>query len=278
MDFVSSRTRRAPRRNHNYSMAYKIRSDTYNYVPGREKPHRLSRSKIDLFVECPRCFYLDQRLGIARPSMPGFTLNIAVDALFKKEFDAHRANGTPHPLMEAYGIEAVPLQHPDIELWRDALRGGIEYLHPETGISFRGGIDDVWQAKDGTLIIVDYKATAGKDEVTLDDKWKEGYKRQMEIYQWLFRQNGFTVSDTGYFVYANGRSDEKAFDGKLEFDVTLLPYTGSTEWIPDTLLALKKALDSDEVPHKGKECEYCAYREAAGKVMVEKFRDGKAKK
>ena len=78
------------------------------YDPQRTKSFRLSRSKIDLFLACPRCFYLDRRLGVGRP--PGFpyNLNSAVDALLKKEFDFHRAQQTQHPLMGAYGIDAVP--------------------------------------------------------------------------------------------------------------------------------------------------------------------------
>lgn len=48
---------------------------------------RLSRSKIDLFLECPRCFYLDRKLGVARPPGFPFSLNSAVDKLLKKEFD-----------------------------------------------------------------------------------------------------------------------------------------------------------------------------------------------
>ena len=58
------------------------------------------------------------------------------------------------------------------------------------------------------LHIVDYKATSKDDEVNLDAEWQDGYKRQMEIYRWLFINNGFKVSDTGYFVYANGKKIE----------------------------------------------------------------------
>ncbi len=46
-------------------------SDYYNpqrtrnlYDPASKEPFRLSRSKIDLFLECARCFYLDRRLGV----------------------------------------------------------------------------------------------------------------------------------------------------------------------------------------------------------------------
>jgi len=76
---------------------------------------KLSRSKIDLFLECPRCFYIDNKLGTKRPNIPSFNLNIAVDELLKKEFDHHRAEQTPHPLMITYGVDATPYQHEDIE-------------------------------------------------------------------------------------------------------------------------------------------------------------------
>ena len=65
----------------------KPRNSNWNYGG---KNWKLSRSKIDLFVECPRCFYLDNKLGIKRVQFPAFLLNSAVDALFKKEFDIHR--------------------------------------------------------------------------------------------------------------------------------------------------------------------------------------------
>jgi len=230
------------------------------------KNFRLSRSKIDLFIGCPRCFYLDAKLGVAQP--PGFplTLNIAVDELLKKEFDVHRAEGTKHPFMETYGIDAVPFMHEEMDKWRDALRYGVEYTHPETGLPVRGGVDDVWVNPKGELIVVDYKATAKRDEVSLDGDLGAQYKRQMEVYQWLLRRNGFKVSDLGYFVYVNGNKDAPAFDKKLEFDVVILPCEGDDSWVEPTLLKIKETLERDEIPERGEDCEYCDYREAVEKV------------
>ena len=31
-----------------------------------------------------------------------------------------------------------------MDKWRDALRGGIEYLHKEINLNITGGIDDIW--------------------------------------------------------------------------------------------------------------------------------------
>lgn len=242
------------------------------------KNWRLSRSKIEMFVECPRCFYLDNKLGTARPRGPAFTLNIAVDALLKKEFDTHRAAASVHPLMAKYGIDAVPYQHEHIDTWRENFEG-IEYLHEPTGFRVSGAVDDVWVNPAGELIVVDYKATskAGTIETLADSSWEEQYRRQMGVYQWLLRKNGFTVSDTGYFVYANASADKEAFDGKLEFEVTLVPSVGITDWIDDVLPKIRTCLESDAVPAAGKDCEYCQYREASGKKLLALHQNGKKK-
>lgn len=237
---------------------------------------RLSRSKIDLFEQCPRCFYIDNRLGTARPPGFPFNLNSAVDHLLKKEFDIHRADKTMHPIMEKYGIDAVPFIHEKMDEWRENFKG-IDYKHEATGMTISGAVDDVWMNTKGELIIVDYKSTSKDEEITtLDEDWHDGYKRQMEVYQWLFRKNGFNVSDTGYFVYANASKDKKSFDGKLEFDLTLIPYTGNTEWVEKTILNIKKCLDTDTIPPVGEHCDYCTYRKAARDVQQE-FLSAKAK-
>lgn len=223
---------------------------------------RLSRSKIDLFLNCPRCFYLDRKLGVAQPPGYPFSLNSAVDKLLKKEFDTHRAKGSPHPLMKAYGLDAIPLAHEKIDEWRDSLRRGITVPIGGTNVIVTGGVDDVWVKPDGEFIIVDYKATSKEDEVSLDADWQIGYKRQMEIYQWLFRQNGFKVSNTGYFVYCNGNADKEAFDANLEFDIKLLPYEGNTDWVEKCILEAIKCLKSDKLPVSGEDCDFCKYREA----------------
>ena len=237
------------------------------FDPAAKEPFVLSRTRLDNFIKCARCFYVDRRLGVDQPPGYPFSLNSAVDTLFKKEFDVHRANGTPHPLMEAYGIEAVPFQHALIDEWRDPFKG-VRYLDPETNLLVTGGVDDVWENKNGELHVVDYKATSKNGEVNIDADWQHGYKRQIEIYQWLMRKNGFKVSPIGYFVYANGKADAKAFDGKLEFDVRVIPYEGDDSWIGDTLKQAKLVLMQDELPRAGAECEFCTYREAVQTALT----------
>lgn len=240
------------------------------YDPASKEPFNLSRSKIDLFLECPRCFYFDRRLGVGRPPGYPFALNSAVDYLLKQEFDAHRAAGSKHPLIEKYGVDARPVPHEKLQEWRHTFTG-IRRLHVPTNFLVFGAIDDLWQNTAGEHIVVDYKATAkAGDIVALDQEWHRGYKRQMEIYQWLLRQNGLTVSNTGYFVYCNGKTDKKAFDARLEFDLTLIPYTGDSSWVDGALLDAQKCLAGESIPDSSEACDYCAYAKALDAVQPPK--------
>ncbi len=241
------------------------RRTRYLFDPKDKTQFKLSRSKIDLFLNCPRCFYLDRRLGLPQPQGFPFNLNSAVDALLKKEFDIHRAEGTQHPLMETYGIDAIPFEHEKMDEWRHNFTG-VQFLHKPTNFLIFGAIDDLWISPHGELIVVDYKATSKEEEVNLNADWQIGYKRQMEIYQWLLRQNGFKVSNTGYFVYCNGKRDREAFDGKLEFDVSILPYKGDASWVEQTILDAHQCLMGDKIPAAGKDCDYCKYRAEVAKV------------
>ena len=137
-------------------------SDYYNatrtrnlYAPNSDKPYKISRSKLELFIECPRCFYFDRRLGIGRPPGFPFNLNSAVDALLKNEFDQYRANKQKHPLIETYNIDAIPVFHEKLEQWRENFKG-IEYLHQATNLLITGAIDDLWQNSQQEFIVVDY--------------------------------------------------------------------------------------------------------------------------
>lgn len=241
------------------------------FDPKSKEPFVVSRSKIDSFIKCPRCFYLDRRLGLGEPPMPSFTLNEAVDALMKKEFDILRAKSERHALMEKYNIDAVPLVHNDLADWRDDNRKflGATTLHKKTNLIISGIIDDVWVAPDGTFFMVDYKSTSTTKEISLDDEYKQAYKRQVEIYQWIFRQKGFSVSDTAYFVFANAQKTNEKFDGKLEFAVDIIPHEGKDSWVESTIEKIRACLDSDTIPDYTKDCDHCKYRRVARRLEGE---------
>ena len=236
------------------------------YDPSSTSPFKLSRSKLEFFLNCPRCFYLDRRMGVVQPPTPPFNLNNAVDHLLKKEFDEYRVRGIPHPLMVENGIEAVPFLHEKLDHWRDALRGGIEFHHKPSNFVLTGGVDDLWVDARGRLIIVDYKATSKKESVNLEAPWQISYKRQMDMYAWLFRANGFQVAPMGYFVYCNALTVSDRFDRHLEFDVSVLPYSIQEEWVEGALLSARECLIKSEEPPYTRDCKFCEYQQALSEV------------
>jgi hypothetical protein len=229
------------------------------FSPESDTPYALSRSKVELFMDCPRCFYLDRRLGITRPAGFPFNLNSAVDALLKTEFDTYRNKGEPHPLMVQAGLKAVPHEHENLASWRNNFRG-VRALHEASNLEVFGAIDDLWRDLDsGELMVVDYKATSKNGDVSIDAAWQISYKRQMEFYQWLLRQNGQSVSSRGWFVYCNGRRDLPSFDGKLEFTIKLIPYDGDDSWVEGTLVQIRDTLSAPEPPALNRTCEFCMF-------------------
>ena len=241
---------------------------TYN--PENEEAYELSRSRIENFVKCPACFYLTQVKGIKFPSIPGFNINEATDVLLKRDFDKFRGAENTHQFLINLNMgHLVPFEHPDFQLWTQSLHfgahGRMHFIHEASNLKVGGGLDDVWfNKKTEELHIVDYKSTSQKTDgkvITLDDKWKASYKRQMDLYVWVMKQKGFKVSSTGYFLYCDGdRFSDYSFlnenDATMKFKMNLLSYEVDLSLIEPTILSIKDCLRQSECPSHNLECEY----------------------
>ena len=242
------------------------------YIKGTNEKFKISRSKFSSFLDCKRCFYLDRVKGLKDPGMPGWSLNIAVDELLKKEFDVLREQKKPHPIFKKHNLNLVPFQHEKMDHWRNSLTGGISYLDEDTNIEIHGGVDDIWYDLDKEeLVVVDYKAQSSntkiETEVYLESVYHQGYKIQMDIYVHILRKMGFKVSDTSYFYVCNAEKSSDKFEGKLNFTITLVPYVTDTSWVQDNINDMKKTLELEKVPEINKSCEKCMYLNA-GKEFI----------
>ncbi len=242
------------------------------YLKGSNEIFKISRSKFTNFLECKRCFYLERVKGLKDPSMPGWSLNSAVDDLLKKEFDEFRKKQKPHTFVEKNRLNLIPFKHEKIEYWRNALRGGISFLDKNTNIEIHGGVDDIWfDPKKKELVVVDYKAQSNNIPVEtnryLNNIYHQGYKIQMDIYVHILRKMDFKVSDTAYFYVCNANRNYERFDGKLNFTMTLVPYQTNTSWIDEKIIEMKKTLDSESIPEINKSCEKCMFL-SAGKNFI----------
>lgn len=231
----------------------------------------LSRSALEQHIRCPRCFYLQRRLGLKPPAMVPLTLAVATDALLKNEFDAVRVAGASHSLWEREDLRVRAFHHADIDLWRNNFKG-MRVTH-STGATVYGAIDDLWQnLETGELHIVDYKSTSKQGDPTIESGFGDSYKRQMEIYQWLFRRAGFSVSNTGYFLYVNGIKVGSFYDsdgaGLMKFSTTLIAYDGDDSWVDDAVHAAVACLHSDALPERGQDCDNCRYYDQRAQIEL----------
>ncbi len=219
---------------------------------------KLSRTRIQNYLDCPRCFYLQENMKLKKPSMPPFLINSAVDTLLKKEFDFFRELKKPHPYIEDIGLDAIPAQHKNLDMWRNVFKG-VSYNLPDKDYHIFGGIDDLWINSSGEYIVVDYKATAKNDPPTLDSKWGKKYCNQIEFYQWLLRRNGLKVSNSTYFVYCNGNKHLDVFNKRVEFNIHMIEHIGNDEWVEPTIYKAIKTLENNKLPESTNDCEYCDY-------------------
>ena len=231
-------------------------------------PYELSRSRVENYLKCKACFWLEQLHRVKPPEMPSFTINTTTDILLKRDADACRGRQTL-PLWAAHGLDHfIPFEHEHLEKWTNSLHYGandtyFNTVHTESNIKFGGGLDDVFlNTQTGQIHIVDYKSTAQgtrspikyeKEPVSLNDPWKISYKRQMDMYVWVARQKGLDVSNIGYFVYVDAQhkdingmlTDDNPAVAWMQFDTSIIPYNANTTWIEPTLLEIRAFLEQE---------------------------------
>ena len=246
------------------------------YQPQKIEPYELSRSRIESWLKCEGCFWLDRVRGVKFPSFPPFNINSLTDKLLKREFDEYRGK-TPIPWITEQGWpNLIPYDHANLENWTDSLHFGsspdkFNTIHKETNILFGGGIDDMMINRDTEKIhLVDFKSTAQLGEnpspINLEGKWKQGYKRQMDMYLWIGKRKGLPMSNDCFFLYVDGKHEGLTGMGlgktslpKLEFTPSWIHYAANDEWVEPTLFRVKETLHKEECPSHDSDCEYALF-------------------
>lgn len=153
----------------------------------------MSPNSLNLFLECPCCFWLDKKNGIRRPPPYPYALNSAVDILLKEEFDSYRAKGECHPLINVPA--KLFLNQQLLNQWRSNF-SGIRHYHPELDATLFGAVDDILEFEGGKLAPLDYKST-GSSAANVYDR----FQIQLDIYTYLLEKNGFATPRKGYLAF-----------------------------------------------------------------------------
>ena len=221
------------------------------------RPIQLSPNSLNLFFECPLCFWLEKRMGVKRPQPYPYALNIAVDYLLKEEFDRYRKKGEPHPLMSAHNIQAHLFADQQLlDAWRNNFKG-IRYYDAKLDATLFGAVDDILEFPDGKLAPLDYKTT-GSSVPSVYDR----FQLQMDVYSYLLEKNGYQTIGKGYLAFYIVDKNS-GFGDKLPFRKEMHIIDTDHSYIPEIFEQAVAILRSSTPPLHAPECQHGQWFERA---------------
>ncbi len=214
------------------------------------KPIQLSPNSLNLYLECPHCFWLDKNLGIKRPPPYPYALNSAVDALLKEEFDAYRAKNLPHPMLKENNIKAHLFSNQKLlNQWRNNF-AGIRFFDPDLQATLFGAVDDVLEFDDGKIAPLDYKST-GSSAANVYDR----FQLQLDTYTFLMEKNGFGTPRKGYLAfYIVDKS--KGFIDRLPFRKEMIEIETNPSDIYEIFKDAVQILKQPTPPEHSQDCQF----------------------
>ena len=228
------------------------------YIKNNISPFPLSRTKIDLFLECRKCFYNEMVKGVRRPHGPPMALNNAIVFVIKNDLEKQKNIKKRHSIFDFVEKEISFADHPKLGDWKNIFKG-IRFVHKNTNFELFGAIDDLWFNKnDNTYSVVLIKASSKKEKVTLDNVPKS-YWRQLSFYNYLLKMNGIKASNKGFIVYNNAQKNSEKFQSKLFFETDVFCNILDCEWIEEILDEIYKILQDNNHPPPSKNCKFCEY-------------------
>lgn len=219
------------------------------------KNHWISRSKIDLFLECSRCFWLDVKKNIRRPEgIKGTFIGAKYDPLLKKQFDYYRQMKTVPEFLEKNNLRLYE-DKSEISRWRHKLF----FFHKDHQVYYYGKIDDLLVDSQGRAVPFDFKTTLSKERPVYNSE-----KRQLEIYGYLLKKNGLVVASFGYIYIVKIHIDDD-FQKKEERELVKVDNL-EFEKYDEILKKLKEVLDSDVSPNPSLTCQFCQYQNSVKEI------------
>ena len=224
-----------------------------------QRPIQLSPNSLNLYYECPHCFWLDKKMGIKRPPPYPYALNAAVDTLLKEEFDKYRKKKELHPLLVANNIPAKLFPKQELlNEWRNNFKG-IRYYDAELDATLFGAVDDVLEFTDGKLAPLDYKST-GSRVATVYDR----FQIQMDIYTFLLEKNGYKTVRKGFLAFYIV-DKENGFIDRLPFKKEIHMIDTDPTYVQETFKEAVELLRKDTPPPHAPDCKFSQWLKEASK-------------
>ena len=214
----------------------------------------LSNSRLSLYTECPRCFWLDLNAGIKRPDTIFPSLPGGLDLQFKRYFDQFRARGELPPEVKGKLPGNLLADPKIIDRWRD-WRRGIRYAPPWSDIELMGALDECLVDDSGFHYPLDYKTRGYAPKANTH----EYYQDQMNLYTLLLEGNGHKTKRLAYLLYYH--PVEVRERGLIQFDISIREVPSDPE-AAERLVKDAVSVLSGPAPPSHPACGFCNWKDA----------------
>ena len=162
---------------------------------------RLSKSQLDKFEDCARCFWLAQRHKLKQPDMISSKVWKGVERVAIQHYEEHRRDKTtPCNLLGQVPEGAIPYQADRIDMkalryWGKGLPFVIE------GVTVTTALDDMLQYEAGGkkfYAVIDYKS---KSKATDAEATAKLYKNQANVFDLAANLNDYPTAGVVFFDY-----------------------------------------------------------------------------
>lgn len=219
-------------------------------------PVHLSASRLNLFAECGRCFWLRVNEGVDRPTGPFPSLPAGMDRAIEAHFDRHRAAGELPPALRG---EVTGRLEPDERFLANCREWRREpcYVDETRDVVVRGGLDDLLRTEDGSLVVLDYKTRGYPPRRATGAP--AYYVRQVNCYNLILRSNGHPTADYGLllYYYPDGVTD----DGTFRFHTAVRRVAVDVDRVREQIHRAVEILRGP-IPDHDVECAFCRWKAA----------------
>ncbi len=211
----------------------------------------LSNSRLGLYTECPRCFWLDMNAGIKRPDTIFPSLPGGLDLQFKRYFDQFRAKDDLPPEVKGKLPGKLLSDIGTINRWRD-WRRGIRYSPPWAEVELMGALDECLVDPADFYYPLDYKTRGYAPNANTHGY----YQDQMNFYTLLLEGNGLKTKRLAYLLYYH--PVEVKEHGLIQFEISVQEVQTDPE-AAERLVRDALAVLNNPAPPSATACGFCKW-------------------
>lgn len=199
----------------------------------------LSPSSLNIFRDCPRCFWLQVNCNIRRPRGAFPSIASGLDRVIKEYFNTYRTREVLPPLLNGKIEGKLIPQLPPKLYFNDYAKNA----------SLMGMLDECLILSGNIYAPLDYKTRGSFTEDV-----HPAYQLQMDVYTLLLEKNNHKTNSLAYLLYFVPNTG-KLHEG-IPFNVKFMEVKTSIERALDIF---HKALEllRGQMPESSPNCEYC---------------------